>query len=83
MLTTKEVADRLKISRSMVYALIDRKQIAVVRVGLKKGRGAIRVTEEALAAFLQARTEGGVVPVTPVVLPAPKRTQRPLTYFRV
>ena len=51
MLTVADVAKRLRCSPSLVYALIARGRLAHHRLGL--GRGAIRVTEAQLAAFLE------------------------------
>lgn len=48
-LTVKQVAERLGISRALVYALISRKEICHERHGL--GRGVIRITEEALEGY--------------------------------
>lgn len=52
MLTVKDVADRLNVSQSIVYALVDAGQIVCHRIGL--GRGSIRITEEDLARYLKS-----------------------------
>jgi excisionase family DNA binding protein len=49
MMTVKEVAERLRISPALVYALVAGGKIRHERHGL--GRGAIRVTEEALEEY--------------------------------
>lgn len=52
LLTVQEVADRLKCSRALVYALCDKGKLPHHRLGL--GRGTIRVSERDLATFLNA-----------------------------
>ena len=47
MLNVKDVADRLSLSPSKVYRLIEDREIAHHRIG-----GAIRVTEEQIAEYL-------------------------------
>jgi excisionase family DNA binding protein len=49
-LTVKECAERLKISPACVYQLVSERKIAHARIGC--GRGAIRITEQDLQAFL-------------------------------
>jgi excisionase family DNA binding protein len=51
-LTVREVAERLGVSRAQVYALVTSGKLLSHRFG--NGRGAIRVTEEHLAAFVEA-----------------------------
>jgi excisionase family DNA binding protein len=51
-LTAKQVAERLSLSRAQVHALIASGKLPCHRFG--NGRGAIRVSEEQLAAFLEA-----------------------------
>jgi excisionase family DNA binding protein len=53
MLTVKQVAARLALSPSQVYALCASGRLAHHRFG-GQGRGAIRVTEEQLASFVEA-----------------------------
>jgi excisionase family DNA binding protein len=52
MLTVKEVAKRLGVSASQVYTLCASGRLLHHRFGVR--RGAIRVTEEQLAAFIEA-----------------------------
>ena len=52
MLTVKHVAERLGVSASQVYALCASGKLLHHRFGVRKG--AIRVTEEQLAAFIEA-----------------------------
>lgn len=60
MLTVKEVAQRLRVSPSTVYNLVEGGRIAYHRIG--KGRGSIRFSEEQVEAFLQAsRVEAGTL----------------------
>ena len=51
LLTVKEVAERLRVSRTCVYQLVERGKLVCHRIGL--GRGAIRVSIEDLAAFVE------------------------------
>jgi len=50
-MTVREVAKRLEISQSCVYALIAARKLQATRHGL--GRGCIRISEEQLAAYLK------------------------------
>jgi len=50
MLTVKEVAQRLRVSATCVYQLIDKRQLMCHRIGV--GRGAIRICEADLAEFI-------------------------------
>lgn len=49
-LTVKETAERLKLSVGCVYQLIAERRLPHLRIGC--GRGAIRIREEDLSAFL-------------------------------
>jgi excisionase family DNA binding protein len=51
-LTVRQVADRLGISRALCYALCSSGKLPHHRFG--NGRGAIRVSEDQLAEFLEA-----------------------------
>ena len=50
MLTVKEVAEHLRVSRTCVYQLVEQGKLACHRIGI--GRGAIRIAPEDLAAFV-------------------------------
>lgn len=52
MLTVKQVAERLAVSQTCVYQLIATGKLACHRIGI--GRGAIRVGEDDLAAFVES-----------------------------
>lgn len=52
MLTVKQVADRLNVSQSIIYALVDKGKIVCHRIGV--GRGSIRISEEDLACYLRS-----------------------------
>ena len=52
MMTVREVAEKLSLSISQVYSLLASGKLPHHRFGV--GRGAIRVTEEQLAAFVEA-----------------------------
>jgi excisionase family DNA binding protein len=53
MLTVKQVAQRLGISRQMVYALCESGELSHHRIG--KGRGCIRITEQDLADYVSQK----------------------------
>ncbi len=55
MLTVKEVAEHLRVSATCVYQLIEKGKLVCHRIGL--GRGAIRVRETDLAAFIDGCKE--------------------------
>lgn len=62
-LTVKFVAERLGISRAQVYSLISSGKLPCHRFG--NGRGVLRVSEEQLAAFLEAtqfKPQGAEIP---------------------
>ena len=57
LLKVAEVADRLGVGIDWVYRRIERGELAVIELGdTRKNQ---RVSEDALAAFLAARTHGG------------------------
>ncbi len=53
-LTVKQVAERLAVAETTVYLLCSESKIDHLRVGI--GRGAIRISEEALDDFIQRAT---------------------------
>lgn len=67
MLTVRDVATRLNLSRQCVYSLIRGGKLKAYRIGT--GRGAIRVSEEDLSRFLAACRESTTA--------EPKRVRRP------
>ena len=52
LLKPKQVSDRLNVSLSTVYGLVESGRLGCHRIG--QGRGAIRISEDDLAAYLQA-----------------------------
>ena len=52
MLTVPEVAERLRVAVSTVYALVESGKLGAFRIG--PNDGAIRVSEEQLEAYLEA-----------------------------
>ena len=62
-MTVKQAAERLEVSPSTVYALVGAGRLKCHRVGL--GRGAIRISEGHVVAYLEAGE------------PAPKPTPQP------
>ncbi len=63
MLTVKQVAERLRLSVSQVYALCGAGKLPHHRFG--SGRGAIRVSEEQLAGYLRSSEVGPAPPRAP------------------
>lgn len=53
MLTVKDVAERLRISPSTVYHLVEGGALSCYRIG--RGKGAIRFTEVQIEHFLESR----------------------------
>jgi excisionase family DNA binding protein len=64
MLNVREVAERLRVSATCVYQLIEQGKLACHRIGI--GRGAIRVSAEDLEEFIdgcrEKRNAGARVP---------------------
>lgn len=67
LLTVQEVADRLQLSSSAVYRLVESGRLACHRLG--SGRGVIRVSEEDLRRYLDGCRHGA----RPAERPAPPR----------
>ncbi len=59
MLTVREAADRLRISVSLVYQLVESRRLAHYRVGT--GRGCIRIAEESIDEYLAQCLQGTVI----------------------
>lgn len=59
MLTVKQVAERLRISASLVYSWCEDRILPHYRMGVKGKRGKILIDEAALEAFLQSRKVEG------------------------
>ncbi|MBI1314016.1 helix-turn-helix domain-containing protein [bacterium] len=55
LLTVKDVADRLNVSQSCIYQLVETGKIPHHRIGV--GRGAIRFTEDDISEYLQNARE--------------------------
>jgi excisionase family DNA binding protein len=51
MLTVREVAEQLRVSPTCVYSLVDQGKLACLRIGI--GRGAIRICESDLSAYVE------------------------------
>lgn len=58
MLTAKEAAQRLRISLSLMYRLIEQKRMPCVRIGGVGCRGKILVREEDVKKFLESVAVG-------------------------
>jgi excisionase family DNA binding protein len=68
LLTVGEVAGRLGVSESLVYAWVEGGTLPHYRFGRSKGRGKIMVDPDDLAAFVAAMKvggRGGAGPITP------------------
>lgn len=70
MLNVREVAERLRVSATCVYQLIEQGKLACHRIGI--GRGAIRVSEGDLEEFIAGcrndRNAGARMPPHPIRL---------------
>ena len=78
LLKIRAVAERLNCSDSFVRSLIAQGRLRFHRLG--KGQGGIRVSEEQLAAYLQATEQGGT-DATPAPPPAPKMQRHVLMHL--
>lgn len=58
LLTVKDVAQKLNVSQSCIYQLVESGRIPHHRIGL--GRGAIRFTEEDVTGFLATSREDAI-----------------------
>jgi len=70
LLKVKEVAEALRVSASLVYALIESGRLPACRVG--RGRGAVRVLVDDLTAYI----EGSRVQVGEATRPRPRRREK-------
>lgn len=75
MLKIREVAERLRVSATCVYQLIEKGKLACHRIGI--GRGAIRVCENDLAEYVEScRKPGGET------MARPPRSRGPLRHLK-
>lgn len=56
--TVKETAERLRLSPSSIYCLVDRRELGCVKVG--SGRGKILIPLEAIMRYLAASTQAPI-----------------------
>jgi excisionase family DNA binding protein len=75
--TVKQVAERLGLAASTVYQLCSEHRLAHARIGI--GRGAIRISEESLQAFL----DGATVPSDVSSEPPPATPPERLKHIRI
>jgi len=80
MLTVKEIAERVAICESIVYGWIASGELPHFRLGSHARRGAIRVEEADLQAFLAAKKQEGRREFLP---PSPKRRPIKLKHLRL
>lgn len=76
LLTVAMVAERLRVSRTTVYQLVESGRLSVHRIG--GGRGAIRVSEDQLVEYLQ-----GSCSLTSTHKQAPKPPARRLRHLKL
>lgn len=79
LLTVKEVARFLRLSLAETYRLVNTKSLTHFRVG--PGRGAIRISELDVTAFLENRRQGR--DILPREIPSPRRNTKPLKHIQV
>jgi len=79
MLTVKECALRAGVSAALVYDWITSRCLPHFRLGAKGRRGAIRIAEADLAAFLESMKVGVQAVQTPTPRPARKLKLKHLT----
>ena len=70
LLKVKEVAEALRVSASLVYALIESGRLPACRVG--RGRGSVRVLADDLTAYIK----GSRVQVGEATRPRPRRKEK-------
>ena len=63
MFTVKQAAERLRVSLSTIYNLVESGRLHCHRIGL--GRGAVRITEDQLQAYLKSTEQRGDRDVPP------------------
>ncbi len=79
MLSVKQAADALGVSRSLIYDLCALKRIRHERIGV--GRGTIRIPQEAIEEYRRTRTVE-VAEVTSTVRPHARRSNCDIWTFR-
>jgi excisionase family DNA binding protein len=67
MLTVAQAAERLEVSRALIYSLVAARKLRHERIGLK--RGVIRIPDDALDEYRRSRQVGVVAEVIPVDRP--------------
>jgi excisionase family DNA binding protein len=72
MLTPRQAAEKVGVSVSLVYAWVESRQLAHYRVGAKGRRGAIRIAEADLAAFMEGLKVPAAAEEKRQAPPAPK-----------
>ncbi len=78
-MTVKEVANFLRLSLAETYRLVNTKSLTHFRVG--PGRGAIRISEQDVMAFLENRRQGRDLISREVF--APRQNSKPLKHIQV
>ncbi len=79
MLTVKTAAEKLGVSETLVYGWCASGQLVHLRLGGKGKRGAIRIEEADLAAFLASCRQGE----QPEIPPTPKAPPLKLKYLQL
>ena len=57
-MTVKQAAERLEVSKSLVYRLVEEKRLSCIRIGQRGRRGKIVIREADIEAFLQECQSG-------------------------
>lgn len=79
LMTVKEVSHFLRLSLPETYRLVNTKALTHFRVG--PGRGAIRIAEQDVMAFLENRRQGR--DMLPREIFSPRRNSKPLKHIQI
>lgn len=82
LMTVREAAQRLEIDESTVYALVSSGKLRARRISIKGRRGTIRITEDALAAFVLVAEQEAVTDRPADDCEGPETDPEMLAYFR-
>jgi excisionase family DNA binding protein len=67
LMTVSDVAERLRISVSLVYQMVESGKLPVIRIG--NGRGAVRFTNEDIDSYINSHRVVAISPQSPTIRP--------------